>query len=73
MTTMTEADVEQAALDWLHALGWQAAHGPDIAPDTPNAERGGLRTGNSGPSAAGCPILIFQTQTARTIHDERER
>lgn len=40
MTTMTEADVEQAALDWLHALGWQAAHGPDIAPDTPNAERG---------------------------------
>ena len=40
MTTMTEADVEQAALDWLHALGWQVAHGPDIAPDTPNAERG---------------------------------
>ena len=39
MTTLTEADVEQAALAWLSALGWQTAHGPDIAPDTPNAER----------------------------------
>ena len=38
--TITEADVEQAALSWLSALGWQLAHGPDIAPDTPNAERG---------------------------------
>ena len=41
MTTITEADVEVAALDWLSALGWQVAHGPDIAPDTPNAERDG--------------------------------
>ena len=40
MTTITEADVEQATLDWLFALGWQVAHGADIAPDTPNAERG---------------------------------
>ena len=39
MTTITEADVESAALDWLAALGWQVAHGPDIAPGTPNAER----------------------------------
>ena len=39
MTTTTEADVEQAALDWLSALGWTFAHGPDIAPDTPDAER----------------------------------
>ena len=39
MTTLTEADVEQAALDWLSSLGWQTAHGPDIAPDAPNAER----------------------------------
>ena len=39
MTTITEADVEQAALDWLSALGWKVAHGPDIAPGTPNAER----------------------------------
>ena len=39
MTTLTEADVESAALGWLSALGWQVAHGPDIAPDTPGAER----------------------------------
>ena len=39
MTTITEADVEQAALDWLAGLGWQVAHGPDIAPGTPKAER----------------------------------
>ena len=38
-TTLTEADVEQAALDWLSALGWKVAHGPDIAPGTHNAER----------------------------------
>ena len=40
MTTLTEADVEQAALSWLHDLGWQVAHGADIAPETPGAERG---------------------------------
>ena len=39
MTTLTEADVESAALDWLAGLGWQVARGPDIAPDTPSAER----------------------------------
>ena len=39
MTTITEADVEQAALEWLSSLGWQVVHGPDIAPGTPNAER----------------------------------
>ena len=39
MTTITEAEVEQAALEWLAGLGWQVAHGPDIAPNTPNAER----------------------------------
>ena len=36
---ITEADVEQAALSWLSKLGWQTAHGRDIAPDSPNAER----------------------------------
>ena len=39
MTTITEADVEEAALAWLFDLGWGVAHGPDIAPDTPNSER----------------------------------
>ena len=31
--TITEADVEEAALDWLRDIGWQVVHGPDIAPD----------------------------------------
>ena len=39
MTTITEADVEQAALDWLSGVGWSVAHGLDIAPDAPGAER----------------------------------
>ena len=39
MTTFTESTVENAALDWLESLGWSIAHGPDIAPDTPGAER----------------------------------
>ncbi len=41
MTTLTEADVEAAALDWLAGVGWQVVHGSDIAPDTPEAERDG--------------------------------
>ena len=39
MTTLTESTVEAAALEWLATLGWQTAHGPDIAPATPGAER----------------------------------
>ena len=32
VTTMTESVVEDAALGWLDSLGWNIAHGPDIAP-----------------------------------------
>ncbi len=39
MITITEADVEAAALDRLSGLGWRTAHGPEIAPGMPNAER----------------------------------
>ena len=35
----TESEVEDAALDWLAGCGWSVAHGPDIAPDAPGAER----------------------------------
>lgn len=38
MTTVTEAVVEQSALEWLVTLGWSVAHGPYIAPTTPNTE-----------------------------------
>ena len=35
----TESEVEDAALEWLAGLGWSVAHGPDIAPGMPDAER----------------------------------
>ena len=36
---VSESTVESVALDWLASLGWTVIHGPDIAPDTPAAER----------------------------------
>ncbi|MDE0088041.1 MAG: type I restriction endonuclease, partial [Candidatus Poribacteria bacterium] len=39
MTGITESTVEDAALAYLEDLGWGVAHGPDIVPDTPGAER----------------------------------
>jgi len=41
MSSITEAVVEDAALAWLESTGWRIAHGPDIAPDMPTAEREG--------------------------------
>ena len=40
MSPVSEATVESAVLAWLEGAGWAVAHGPDIAPDTPGAERG---------------------------------
>ena len=37
--SLSESTVEAVALDWLASLGWTVLHGPDIAPDTPTAER----------------------------------
>ena len=39
MTTLIEYDVELVALQWLEALGWATAYGPDIGPDAQNPER----------------------------------
>ena len=39
MTRFTESTVEAAALEWLDALGWHVAHGPDIAPYADTSER----------------------------------
>ena len=39
VSSLNESTVEDAALDYLESLGWGVAHGPDIAPDTPGAER----------------------------------
>jgi type I restriction enzyme R subunit len=38
-SAFTESIVEGAALQWLEAIGWRVAHGPDIAPNAPAAER----------------------------------
>ena len=37
--SISESTVESAAVDWLASLDWAVLHGPDIAPDTPTAER----------------------------------
>ena len=37
--SLSESTVEAVALDWLASLRWAVAHGPDIAPDAPAAER----------------------------------
>ena len=39
LNTIDESDIEQTALDWLSDLGYTVLHGPDIAPDTADAER----------------------------------
>ena len=39
MKGISESTVEDAALEWLAELDWSVVHGPDIAPDTPGAER----------------------------------
>ena len=39
MTTITESEVEAAALEWLEGIGWTIAHGSDIAPESPGPER----------------------------------
>ena len=37
--SLSESTVETAALAWLESHGWSVAHGPDIAPGVPGAER----------------------------------
>src|SRR5947209_18084740 len=38
-TAFTESIVEQAALAWLEAMGYDVVYGPGIAPGEPAAER----------------------------------
>lgn len=40
---MAESVVEDALLEWFAGLGYEVLFGPDIAPDTPLAERGDYR------------------------------
>ena len=64
VSSITESVVEDAALAWLESLGWRIAHGPDIAPDTPGAERtdyGDVVLGRAAPRCAGST----QSRTSR--------
>lgn len=38
---MTEAEIEDAALDYFRALGYHTLSGPDTAPDAAHPERSG--------------------------------
>ena len=39
LSKMSENILEETCLNWLEELGWNTIHGPDIAPETPDAER----------------------------------
>ena len=39
MNSITESEIETAALNWLAGMGYSVLHGPDIGPDTSDAER----------------------------------
>ncbi len=39
LNTIYESDIEEAALDWLAEIDYTVLHGPDIAPEAPDAER----------------------------------
>ncbi|MGF7186455.1 type I restriction enzyme R subunit [Desulfitispora alkaliphila] len=40
MSNFTEADLEEATMDWFEELGYERAFGPDLAPDGDYPERG---------------------------------
>ena len=40
LSGVAEAAVESASLAWLEGIGWAVAHGREMAPDRPSAERG---------------------------------
>jgi len=39
MSVLYESDIEEAAMEWLNAVGFDVAHGPDIAPEGSAPER----------------------------------
>jgi type I restriction enzyme R subunit len=43
MASITEDLLEETCLEWLAGLGWTVLHGPDLAPEMPDAERDDYR------------------------------
>jgi len=39
LSGLQESDVEQAALEWFHELGYRTIYGPHLAPNEPSSER----------------------------------
>ena len=80
MTTLSESTVEAAALEWLSTLGWQTAHGPDIAPDTPRGRAGpttgrwswrGAPAGSPSPGSTDpCPASALDDALRKLTHPE---
>ena len=69
MVVWTEADVEHTDLDYLSALGWQVSHRPNIAPDTPAAERTAPITGwwPLPPTSVVAQRLVMMTNASLEI------
>ena len=78
MTTITEANLEDAALAWLMDLGWGVEHGPGIAPDTPSAEHVDFRAvvlerrlrGALARLNPGLPASAFDDALRKLTHPE---
>src|SRR4051812_16283959 len=41
---INESQIEARCIEWLQDIGWSFAHGADIAPESPAAERSDYRT-----------------------------
>ena len=66
MPAITEADVEQVALDCLTSLVWVVAHGPHIALAT--AQRR-VWTGSPQNEVAGCPCRAKSRSPTGELND----
>ena len=51
MNGFSESTVEDAVFTWFERLGWAVAHGPDFAPNAPDAERGDYGKVGRSPSS----------------------
>ena len=80
MTTLTEADVEQAAIDWLAAQDWRVAHGPPangakmshskrLTHDAPRRRRS-IRLKGHDYSRAGAYFVTIVTQGRLCVFGE---
>ncbi|GIW19420.1 MAG: DEAD/DEAH box helicase [Tepidiforma sp.] len=65
----TESVVEQAALAWLEAIGWQIVRGPDIAPGASAAERASYEEVLLAPRLRDALARLNPTLPAEALED----